>query len=679
MNLSSVKTMCLVLVLLLGPAGAARAAGPESLAGEAAGKDLHKPPKDARRDGAPAVGLQAGTTAEGEFTTWERTNQPGKYLEQIAALCGKKNSDPWCGKYAGVTATKFDLVTILRTRGLTLAFYLGAREPLLEALRELVKLAKGPLDGMATSLNSGASVLSPLPGLDLEPLLARALEGLALALKKRAEQEGAAVVLERVRSAVCQGEATPFLPRTCRAASLGAFDGTISAGGLAALKVLQQALIDDMRHFSGAIARKMLERATAAPVKDMAVPVQHMLDGLVDGVRPTRALEGLALALDDRTDDQPRLVACVSSLPAAAVRYLSQVELATGGLAMDALTKGVAVTALAAMQSPCDWALTAGRDDAPIEARLQTLAKLAPQLQHAGQAFVELAQDLRLLASTSEELRKALAGGDTGPAEALGLLVSEIDVVITLADRAVPFVQAIRPDLAAVTSGLRPNLTLARDLALVVQRAFAGDLGAVWSGLLTHTCDATPVGPCAKVPSGVVKYGGLLVAIATAKTSDDVSNALLAAAAPADSWKAKYRSDTVPSATLGGFLGAGMSQFRTPPAGFDRRRGRVIGAVGLDLVLVNSEWFNAGLFLQLLDVGAYLQAGDKGVAKPRLLQAVTPGGAIRLGMFGLPLALLGGAAYDLDAGYPLQMNKPSQGVRYFASLAIDVPLFILKD
>jgi hypothetical protein len=36
-------------------------------------------------------------------------------------------------------------------------------------------------------------------------------------------------------------------------------------------------------------------------------------------------------------------------------------------------------------------------------------------------------------------------------------------------------------------------------------------------------------------------------------------------------------------------------------------------------------------------------------------------------------------AYDLDAGYPLQKDRPAQGVRYFASLAIDVPLFVLED
>jgi hypothetical protein len=226
----------------------------------------------------------------------------------------------------------------------------------------------------------------------------------------------------------------------------------------------------------------------------------------------------------------------------------------------------------------------------------------------------------------------------------------------------------------------------------MIEAAATRDYAGVWSGLfaLVEDTNRDPEAGLgagavadlrAKIPPRILQYGGVLVTIAQAKTSDEIADAILAAASPADSWRAKYGHDAWGPVMLGGMLGPGADYLTSPLANRDRGRPRLMGGFGVDWIFASCTHFNVGVFTQLLDLGGYLQPDASGLANPRLLQAVSPGAALRIGLFGLPLALVGGYAYDFDHGYPIDPGEspqhPARGGRLFGVLAFDVPLFVL--
>jgi len=264
---------------------------------------------------------------------------------------------------------------------------------------------------------------------------------------------------------------------------------------------------------------------------------------------------------------------------------------------------------------------------------------------------------------------------------------------------------------------VRTVLWLARELSDTAAAAVAGDFASVWQTVMRHARPQTDGKPdrarlcpaalslpesmltrermCIDVPNALVRYGGLMVAIATARDSDEVKKAVLAAAEPVGAWRLKYSRRWMLS--IDGMLGVGMnlrcvggscestptsepgveSSGSTTPYWERYTSTRpVVLPLGIDLNLLY-PWnrLSIGLFAQVLDLSGFLQLGGDKPRAPRLSQALSPGVFARVGLFGSPAVLLAGIAYDVDDGID---EKPRGGWRPAISLGVTTTLFMLK-
>jgi hypothetical protein len=216
-------------------------------------------------------------------------------------------------------------------------------------------------------------------GLD-EEKLRQIAEGLALALRERAEQEGVAAILDEVDRRLCTGpnavknKVAEWLPNTCKLAAQKAFGGSRGSGGNAAIIVLKRAIEEDLRAIPGLVAYKGLQSCTAdetpagqtcTEAQKFAQPVRQLSNAvLLQGVHPVRALDTFSrqlVPLIPQPDQIQRfevpIAACAASMPASAAQYGRMVDDAMVGLdrPFDEPTKGFVVLLLGLEREGCNW------------------------------------------------------------------------------------------------------------------------------------------------------------------------------------------------------------------------------------------------------------------------------------------------------------------------------------
>jgi hypothetical protein len=114
------------------------------------------------------------------------------------------------------------------------------------------------------------------------------------------------------------------------------------------------------------------------------------------------------------------------------------------------------------------------------------------------------------------------------------------------------------------------------------------------------------------------------------------------------------------------------------------RRSPLTVPLGVDWNMTSfaSGHFAFGLLFQILDLGGYSQlrfTPDGSASAPRVLQALSPGLNVRLGLFRSPLTLNVGVAYDFDEGQPVgPSGHAPDGYHINVFLAVDTTLFVLK-
>ncbi|MFL5355745.1 hypothetical protein [Archangium sp.] len=723
---------------------------------------------------APGSIPSAGTTPAGEtmsaFAQWWgplRGNLPERIRGVCTTLQGTQELAAWCARYHGPEATSFDVESLLDSDALVLATYFTTRQPLIQALDELasalnaVRLSKstplGQQDALAATqgvldlarsklaLNSGvettASLTGALPGLELSAFLDTLFQGLAQALQARAEAEAVLYVLLEFDEKICsrevkdtwgqpQGHIRDWLPSTCTAAHNNVFASSLGTGGSATLALLRKTVEEDLRGIPSHMAFEVVAQAEGGKYARAAPPVREMVDGMVSGVHPVRALDTLsrrleALPLEQETpEDVARLytrLACVSGLPASFTRYAELVEDANRGLVpqMDSRARGLAVMLLSLQRESCGWVY------APVasQSRLKVWTALAPPLSESAEGVANVSADLRHLVVRARGLGETSRTEGAGEvAEATRLLaqegVSALDAADVALDGLIRFNRLLGglkpeagPQVADNQKALleaRTFLLASRDMLRMVVAAIARDLSTVYQLLLEHQAVASTSSryseedaslcmkeaawkapaatdpeaaaskwrcerrPCICLPSDFAKYGGLLVALANAKDAQEVKAVVLASATPVGSWRWRSDADVHHFVSVGGMLGFGAAYSLDGPRA-DRVTPRLLVPVGLDYQLGRAglTW---SAFFQVLDLAGYTHfVGVEGRKSPRVMEAVSPGLWLKGLIPSTPVALSVGAAYDIDAGGV----TPSPSWRFSAGVSIDTPLFIL--
>lgn len=677
---------------------------PAEAAGKAATKTVAQPPANvaAPKPAALARAVEQRADQKSEYAVWEEGVREAlpDLLREAKAKCSSDGS--WCGKF-GPTGTAFDIASVLQSRALRLALYLSiARSELVDETARLSDDARAKLTeddprsyaldrvkGGGVNATDTAAAVTPgaLPSFELNALAQKLFEGLALALEERAKQEAAEFALKEVSETLCGDPSVRniWLRDTCTVAAAGGMSGSSAESGLSSLVLLRVALERDMRRLPGRLAKEGLKGQAKL---ETAVP--HLIDALVDGTHPARALDAMARELAPQSGDtvDVKILACAASFPASLQRARPLLDSAGVGLSpsVDQGTRGLVLGYLALEASSCTEAisllLTRG-------VRLSSrLSHLAAHLLKVGADVDGIAGGLFELQQRIDELRKAKTTtelAEQGAAlldEAAGLALD----AGTLAHDALSAVASAAPYPAGATGVVTwfdATWLKVQPQLLEVQKFARAAAGGDYAGAMTA---AFTIAPTLKVqiPEPIKKFGPLIVAIVVAKTPEDVSKALLAAAAPADSWRAKFDSKATPVVTLGGMLGVGATS--SVARGTPQWEPRVVAPFGVDAVFETGA-LNIGAFVQLIDVGAYLRSdnSDKAIRPPRVLEAVSPGAAVRIGLFKTPLTLAVGGAYDFDAGSdcdahkgacPLDGPRPG-GLRFMTWLGIDVPFFVL--
>lgn len=185
-------------------------------------------------------------------------------------------------------------------------------------------------------------------------------------------------------------------------------------------------------------------------------------------------------------------------------------------------------------------------------------------------------------------------------------------------------------------------------------------------------------------------FSALLVDIAGAQNSQEITVALERAAAPAGSWRLRRKQNTIGLGALFG-VGAGYEKLTKPgvsegnlPAGFVSGMYLPIGfqastPVGSSCAL--------GVMLQFIDIGALGQAWItdnedelKVNVEPEIgfMQVFAPGLQIFFGLWNTPFTVSVGAEYVFEQrGVVANGNEKSyNALRIGANLAVDVPIFL---
>lgn len=645
-------------------------------------------------------------------------------VETARQTCPDAKVD-WCGKYWGPSATEFDVEPLMQSKGLAVASFLVAPVAIQGAFAEFpvtrgltaetIRKAGGGVTG-----NSGLleTVGLPLPGLDLEAQVQKVMEGIAAALQERAEQEAVLYALEVFDREVCTTEVRPFLPNTCTLSSAGAFSGTQAAGGPASLELLRNALETDARALPGNIGREVVRQAYDRPGLDLdrstlptnADALGRLLDDLVRGVRPERALDtfsmtltagdpdGVPTAATARASSQRaiRLLACGAGVPASFIRSARLIEATVDDLSPN--ERGVALGLLGLEEARCSWlyeavwgprfegvAFKGGKGRLKVWARFaDTLSAAAHDINDAEHSFfvardsvedaIEAARG-KLDPATVETVARAVADGVFAALDAADAM-TRLSSRLVAAARTAPLTpegQAQVARLQASIDGAALAIRRVRGYGELVHAAASRDHGKTIQAAV-RTASATDVSgtPFVIIPATLQRSLGLVVAIVDAKDPTEVKKALLAAAAPPGSWRLKYAPGEGKGAggrgtvTLGGLVGLGASN--TDGQGWDTR---LLMPVGFDWVVLSWRPEHVSVFLQVLDVAGYAVQGDR---KPRALQGVVPGASLKVSLGRSPFAAFAGGTYALDDGR--ETAKPAW--RFNAGVAVDVSLFVLN-
>ena len=549
-----------------------------------------------------------------------------------------------------------------------------------------------PVPGSPASLPAAVTSLQGDVRAVVEQLYAR----FVAALQEQAQADVVDYILTSFSKAICPdgGETAAWLPATCAASDSGAWSGSVNTGGTAALQSLVRALEEDFRqipgHLAAQFARSRLATNGIAVQRSAARAVEAAIDALVDGEPLATVLDRAAQALRQSGGQavQPGPAAdaaCALQVGATVLRLYRAGALSAANLESVGPTAHSVdlIRALYSVQcdggtaksQPITWFLKTYREMREHEALITlTLADWTQEMDaHEARRSVLLSSltspDSRFSGTPAQWLELA-ALAELGLAEAETTLRSTRQLLAGVLGSQSPApagkvarLEGLLADLEDLIGELRPLL-----------RATASrDYGRLWAAILRLEAKVDGFEP---LPAPLRKHGPLIAALAGARSGEDIKAVLLAAAAPAGSYRIKARSDTT-VLTLSGLWGASYNFHGQRPGGGQDWRFAAQLPFGLDLVLVRPVGIPLSIFVQWIDpVQAALTSGAAQLDAGEYFAAgLSPGLRLKAGLGQSPFAISAGAkgVPTVVHGKPIEFDWVLG-----ASLDVDATLWILK-
>lgn len=265
--------------------------------------------------------------------------------------------------------------------------------------------------------------------------------------------------------------------------------------------------------------------------------------------------------------------------------------------------------------------------------------------------------------ATLKALYEANRAGILGPAQSrvLRAIVATADAAVALGQAELGTIggaceawQPVVPkvDCAATFAKARERLSEFRRYIAIASEVVDGE----WASTATSVLAVLPrIGRSepsnSQVQAQLARHIGLLVAVGSAKTPDEVARALDAVASPPGSWRAKGRSETwtVSLTAHPGFVGG--LEWRHGTYGATYEDGKLYAQLpALTLpVGIETAWGFArcisplGFFISVVDPAAFLQYdADKDGRLPgaSIKTALAPGVGLRIGVAGTPFSFI---------------------------------------
>lgn len=501
----------------------------------------------------------------------------------------------------------------------------------------------------------------------------------------------------------------------------------------------------DEKHATTATCRAVtaLRTATREGVTDM-LKGHNPLASLYDLSTKYREANGPALKSDGTTawqSDKLQVMACALGLP----RDVHEVDKAAETvLSSDAERAHAAVLASLVTVPACfDIVQVAPittkdgvKNDRTAYNRLDTLFSLedhvgglAAEARHkllaVGSAATELTEALKALEKSSDKLltvpvpglpadqdpatvldtlnayHSGMAKGIMGPAElrVLRALVGLADAGVAFGQTGVDIAKGACASLKRLDSDCSKDLDQAkgqldevRRYVSIASEAVNGDWSKSALSVLAAARASNHGGARAfGSDRRLLRHVGLLIAIATARDSDGVANALDAAAAPVGSWRGKGvpGSTTYSITAHAGLYGARELRHGTYGADYENWHGHwqvptLALPVGLELAKGTRCFVSPiALFVPLLDPAAFLQYDaekDGKLPGASIKTALSPGLGFRLGIEGTPFSVIPQVVYR--PGFRQWTSNLSgtgaDAVQFGLLFSVDVTLFQLS-
>lgn len=501
---------------------------------------------------------------------------------------------------------------------------------------------------------------------------ADAISGLVAFLVERAKAEALASLVDHLEESVCAEESATYMPTTC-----GLLANTEPYTDPVAWGTLKAAFETDLRN----LPERVIEAHTSNDAGEPLIVAIQAARLIEQGKSPIDVLVGLktryAQVEPTKDADQQTAADCKKHpIPCSLYLFGNAVEILAPAEGTDEpgrkLELRIAARLLLAKGQLVG--ITPEVITSKLDVTLQTLNAVRDQL-------VTLSSSVK---PASDAIKNSMIT-KTAAAKALARLafVDYIKVAAAALELA-PAITMI-PDVQATLASDLPHLQSAIEhLMLAVGHARAGEYIESFVELQAAMIEAH-----IPVADWFSKYGGFIAEVASAKTKEDVQQALESAAAPVGAWRSK-RGRGHHALTLNGYVGLeGGYEWLSGESSKGSNQYGLFAPIGLEASCGFSKTWSIGILLSVLDLGALVDVRTDDGSSSKVnntstigfRQVFSPGGYLVLGLGGgFPLSVGTGISLtpelrSIDLAGDTSMAAKANALRFNVFLAVDITIF----
>lgn len=507
------------------------------------------------------------------------------------------------------------------------------------------------------------------------------------AIKRRLQREAIVALVDRLTNELCMDAARGLLPRTCGLAKNEALNH-VSAGN-AQLGVIRAAVRADLADLP---ARSFVTDDAVFPVAELDTARRRFVERLRIGESP--ALLFPQLGRDVRgggktpSTDARGHTACYLELAPRALDFSDPLAGQSDDLAAAAAFVAATVTT-----SDCDG-IVLGAGTGSVKAGIaawagkhDVLVAVTGPWRVAVAAAKNYATSAATLIDPPQQSDTAAASAEARVERARRHGLAATAFAAAMDRLAIAFVESMHPTPS------KPDDDAVLALRGLLRRIELVELTVVddWGRLIVDLSRASSDTNGDEERKELRKLSGLLTALATEQSSDELFAAVQAAALPAASWRTKMKSEAF-TASIGAQLGiTSAAELRFGTYGASYYSGKEVAwaaptlffPMGLDLAWKKKNATH-GAFFSVIDPAAFLQYDiHEGGRLPgaRLTTIVAPGVAWRVSLGDRPLSFMLYAVFrpQLRTWEPTISGPGASVLQFGAAFTWDIPFYVFRS